>query len=426
MKKEILGKAYEIGSVRQLAQSARKGVRFLSSATDTLRRNLLTKIKESVLDSKQAILQANIEDRDRSQSSGLSESMMARLVLDEAKLEKVCNGISEVADLPDPVGRVEKLSTRPNGLELERMSVPLGLVGMIYESRPEVTLDAAALCLKSGNAVLLRGGSEAYLTNHSLIKPIRAALESLDVPPDAVSMLATTDRAAITEMVGLAGLVDIIVPRGGEALVEFVRDNARVPVIYHAKGVCHIFVDGESDQKMALRIAVNAKCSAPAVCNALETLLVDDAIKENFIPAIGKTFSENQVKIHGCPRTVKILTDAVPVTDKDLDQEYLAKEVSVVVVDGLQGALDHIDRFGSGHTDAIITSNSSHADRFLREVDSSSVMVNTSTRFADGGQYGLGAEIGISTQKLPPRGPVGVEGLTTWKFVLRGTGQVRL
>lgn len=408
-----------------MAQSARKGVRCLSSSSDALRRKILSRIKESVLDSKKAVLQANIEDRDRSKSSGLSEALLARLVLDEAKLEKVCAGISEVADLPDPVGRVEKLSTRPNGLELERMSVPLGLVGMIYESRPEVTLDAAALCLKSGNAVLLRGGSEAYLTNHSLIRPIQAALKSLEVPEEAVSMLSTTDRAAITEMVGLAGLVDIIVPRGGEALVEFVRDNARVPVIYHAKGVCHIYVDGESDQKMAESIAVNAKCSAPAVCNALETLLVDDSIKADFIPAIGKAFADNHVKIHGCPRTVKILPHAVAVTDKDLDQEYLAKEVSVVVVDGLQGALDHIDRFGSGHTDAIITSNSSNAERFLKEVDSSSVMVNTSTRFADGGQYGLGAEIGISTQKLPPRGPVGVEGLTTWKFVLRGTGQVR-
>ena len=419
------GVEYRQGQVRSLAHLGRQAARRLAVSTGATRNTALEALSANLARSRQEILSANSEDTERARADGLSESLLARLLLTPAKLDRIARGVIEIAALPDPVGRIKTLSTRPNGLILQSLSVPLGLVGMVYEARPEVTVDASALCIKSGNAVLLRGGKEAFLTNHAFLKPVREALVTAGLPADAVSMIETTDREAVRELVRLDGLVDVAIPRGGEALIAFVRENATVPCIFHAKGVCHVFVDEGADLDMAVKIALNAKVSSPAVCNAMETLLVHRDVAGEFLPKVAAVFQEQGVQIHGDAAVRTAIPGARAVTDAQLSSEYLRKEVSIVVVDGLQAALDHIARFGSNNTEAIVTGDQAHAERFLREVDSSSVMWNASTRFADGGEYGLGAEIGISTQKLPPRGPVGVEGLTTWKFLVRGSGQVR-
>ncbi|HEB99321.1 MAG TPA: glutamate-5-semialdehyde dehydrogenase, partial [Thiotrichales bacterium] len=330
-----------------------------------------------------------------------------------------------IALLPDPVGEISDMHYRPSGIQVGRMRVPLGVIGIIYESRPNVTADAAGLCLKAGNAAILRGGSEARHSNQAIAACIHRGLEAAGLPADAVQVVETTDRAAVDALVAMPEYVDVIVPRGGKGLIERVTEKARVPVIKHLHGVCHVYIDAAADRDKAIRIAFNAKTQRYGVCNAMETLLVDRAVAAEMLPPLAERYREKGVELRGCPETLKILPDAVPATEEDWDTEYLAPILSIRVVDGLDGAIEHLHAHSSGHTEAIVTEDYSRARRFLAEVDSSSVMVNASTRFADGFEYGLGAEIGISTDKIHARGPVGLEGLTSQKFIVLGDGQIR-
>lgn len=334
-------------------------------------------------------------------------------------------GLHQIAGLPDPVGAITDLNYRPTGIQVGRMRVPLGVVGIIYESRPNVTVDAAALCLKSGNATLLRGGSEAFHSNQALAHSIRHGLEQAGLPADGVQVVATRDRAAVSVLVGMPEFVDVIVPRGGKGLIERIDREARVSVIKHLHGVCHVYIDATADPEKAFDVALNAKTQRYGTCNTMETLLVAEGVAEAILPRLGAAFRDQGVELRGCPRTRELLPYALAATEADWGAEYLAPILSVRLVADLDAAMEHIARYGSQHTDAIITEDYSRARRFLREVDSSSVMVNASTRFADGFEYGLGAEIGISTDKFHARGPVGLEGLTSVKFVVLGNGEIR-
>jgi glutamate-5-semialdehyde dehydrogenase len=337
----------------------------------------------------------------------------------------MAEGLEQIAALPDPVGEVSDMTYRPSGIQLGRMRVPLGVVGIIYESRPNVTADAAALCLKSGNATILRGGSEAIHSNQAIAACIRRGLEQAGLPDTAVQVVQTTDRAAVGQLITMPEYVDVIVPRGGKSLIERISNEARVPVIKHLDGICHVYIDGEADLDMAEEIAFNAKCHRYGVCNAMETLLVDKHVAETILPRLAVRFGDEGVELRGCTRTRAILKDINAATEEDWDTEYLAPILSIKVVDGLDEAMTHIHQHSSGHTESIVTENYQRARRFLAEVDSSSVMVNASTRFADGFEYGLGAEIGISTDKIHARGPVGLEGLTSQKWIVLGSGQIR-
>jgi glutamate-5-semialdehyde dehydrogenase len=369
------------------------------------------------------VLAANGEDVAEAVRDGLSGAMLDRLRLDRARLDGVAAGVEEVAALPDPVGAVVERRRLDNGLEIGRMRVPLGVVAIIYESRPNVTADAAALCIKSGNAVVLRGGSEAFRTNRAIASIFAAALEAEGLPPGAAAFVPTTDRAATLALLGLKDLVDVVIPRGGEALIDFVAEHAKVPVIRHYKGICHVYVDGEADLDMALAIAVNAKTQRPGVCNAMETLLVDRACADAFLPRAAAALQK--VELRGDPDVVARVPRAKPASDADWDTEHLDLILNVRVVDGLDGALAHIARHGSNHTEAIVTERRDRGERFVREVDASLVLVNASTRFNDGNQLGLGAEIGISTTKLHAYGPMGLSELCTLKWIGYGEGQIR-
>jgi glutamate-5-semialdehyde dehydrogenase len=351
--------------------------------------------------------------------------MLDRLELTPARINAMIEGLRQIAALPDPVGAITDLNYRPSGIQVGRMRVPLGVVGIIYESRPNVTADAAGLCLKSGNATVLRGGSEALRSNQAIAGSIRRGLEAAGLPADGVQVVATTDRAAVGAMIAMPEYVDVIIPRGGKGLIERISREARVPVIKHLDGICHVYVDDRADLEKAHKVALNAKTQRYGTCNTMETLLVAEGIAEAVLPGLADAYREKGVELRGCARTREILPDAVPATEADWDAEYLAPILSIRVVEGLDAAIDHIARHGSAHTDAIITEDYTRARRFLREVDSSSVMVNASTRFADGFEYGLGAEIGISTDKLHARGPVGLEGLTSVKFIVLGDGEIR-
>ncbi|MGD8617192.1 MAG: glutamate-5-semialdehyde dehydrogenase, partial [Gammaproteobacteria bacterium] len=348
-----------------------------------------------------------------------------RLALTQARIDAMAEGLRQVAALPDPVGAITGLDYRPSGIQVGRMRVPLGVIGIIYESRPNVTADAAALCLKSGNACILRGGSEAMHSNQAIARCIHYGLEQAGLPATAVQVVATTDRAAVGELLRLEDYVDVIVPRGGKGLIERVSRESRIPVIKHLDGVCHTYVDDHADVDKAVRVAFNAKTQRYGTCNTMETLLVAAGIAERVLPPLAELYQQQGVELRGCERTRKVLPDIVAARESDWDEEYLAPILAVRVVDDLDAAMEHIRAHGSGHTDAIVTESISRARRFLREVDSSSVMVNASTRFADGFEYGLGAEIGISTNKLHARGPVGLEGLTTLKFIVLGDGHIR-
>jgi glutamate-5-semialdehyde dehydrogenase len=356
---------------------------------------------------------------------GLSKAMLDRLQLDRKRLDAVAAGVDQVASLPDPVGTIIEERVLENGLRVAKMRAPLGLIGIIYESRPNVTADAASLCLKSGNAVLLRGGKEAFQSNTAIAEIFTRALEEEGLPPESVTLLPTTDRQATLVMIGLDGIVDMVIPRGGEGLIRFVAEHARVPVIQHYKGVCHVFVDRSADPDMALQIALNAKVQRPGVCNAMETLLVDEAIAPSFLPKLGTAMSAEGVEIRADERAASCLDGVRRATEEDWDTEYLDLILNVGVVDGIDGALDHVAKHGSNHTEAIVTQDEAHADRWLREVDASLVLVNASTRFNDGFALGLGAEIGISTTKLHAYGPMGLAELCTLKWVGQGEGQVR-
>ena len=385
----------------------------------------LEAIADALIAHTQEILAANGEDLDAARANGMSQSLLDRLALNEKRIQGMAQGVRQVAAQPDPVGQVLEGSLRPNGLRIEKVSVPLGVVGMIYEARPNVTADAAALCLKAGNAVILRGGKEAFRSNRAIAQVMRQAVESAGLPADSIQLVEDTSRASSVEMMGLTGYLDVLIPRGGAGLIRTVVENSRVPVIETGVGNCHVYVDDAADTDMAVNIIFNAKTSRPSVCNAIETVLVHKDAAQRVLPAVKAKLDEKQVEILGCERTCQILSGCTPATEEDWSTEYLDYILAVKVVDSLDEAMDHIARYSSGHSECIVTENYAHAERFLNEVDSAAVYVNASTRFTDGGEFGLGAEVGISTQKLHARGPMGVRQLTSQKFIIRGSGQIR-
>ncbi|PPE75962.1 glutamate-5-semialdehyde dehydrogenase [Solimonas fluminis] len=411
--------------MREKGVKARAASRALARADTGAKNACLFALAEILLAESKSILEANAADMREGRARKLDDALLDRLELNPDRIAAMADGVRQVANLPDPVGELSDLKLRPSGIQVGRMRAPLGVVGIIYESRPNVTADAAALCLKSGNAAILRGGSEALQSNLAIARCIERALTDTGLPRDAVQILDITDRRTVTEMVAMPEFIDVIIPRGGKGLVAAVAEAARVPVIKHLDGICHVYIDADADLEKAVAVSVNAKTQRYGTCNTMETLLVDVAVAESVLPILGEIYAEAGVEIRGCERTRRILTDARPATEEDWRTEYLAPILAVRVVDDIDQAIDHIETYGSHHTDAIVTENYSKVRRFLREVDSSSVMVNASTRFADGYEYGLGAEIGISTDKFHARGPVGLEGLTSLKWVVLGDGSVR-
>lgn len=411
--------------MQTIGQQARAAARQISRAETAKKNEALLAIADALESGMNELIQENLKDLEAGKARGLDQAMLERLELNPQRIRHMAEGVREVAALKDPVGEISDLNYRPSGIQVGRMRVPLGVIGIIYESRPNVTADAAALCLKSGNACILRGGSESIHSNRAIAKAIRQGLEKGGLSPNIVQIIDTTDRAAVGEMLKLDGFIDVIIPRGGKGLIQRIMAESSIPVIKHLDGICHVYVDDHCDLEKAKRISLNAKTHRYGVCNAMETLLVARRIAPIFLPDLASALREKGVELRGCERTIEILDDAIPATEEDWDTEYLAPILAIRVVDDLDGAMDHIAQHGSSHTDAIVTEDYGRARRFLREVDSSSVMVNASTRFADGFEYGLGAEIGISTDKLHARGPVGLEGLTTLKFVVLGDGQIR-
>lgn len=411
--------------MQEVGRNARLAGREVASAATAVKNAALHALANRIEQDGERLMIANRQDLEQARASGLDDALLDRLTLTEKGVAAMADGVRQVAALPDPVGEITDLKMRPSGIQVGRMRVPLGVVGIIYESRPNVTADAAALCLKSGNAVILRGGSEAWRSNQAIAVCLRAALAEAGLPETAAQVLDTTDRDAVGHLVAMPEWVDVIVPRGGRGLIERVAREARVPVIKHLDGVCHVYIDAAADRDKALRIALNAKTQRYGTCNTMETLLVDAAVAADLLPELGMRFAKAGVSLRGCSQTCALLPGTQPATETDWRTEYLAPILAIRVVDGLNAAIDHINTHGSGHTDAIVTQDYSRAQRFLREVDASSVMVNASTRFADGYEYGLGAEIGISTDKFHARGPVGLEGLTSLKWVVLGDGHIR-
>jgi len=408
-----------------LGRRAREAARVLA-ASDTGTRNRALEAMAAAIEAEADALRAeNALDMQAGREGGLDAALLDRLELTPERIAGMAEGLRQIAALPDPVGQVSELAYRPSGIQVGRMRVPLGVIGIIYESRPNVTADAAGLCLKSGNAAILRGGSEALRSNRAIARCIVTGLETAGLPAGAVQVVETADREAVGHLITMPEYVDVLVPRGGRGLIERISNEARVPVIKHLDGVCHVYIDADADEDMAVAVAFNAKTQRYGTCNTTETLLVAEAIAGRVLPRLGECYGEAGVELRGCERTRELLPQAGVATDADWDAEYLAPILAIRVVAGIDEAMAHIDRHGSGHTDAIITRDYGRARRFVREVDSSSVMVNASTRFADGFEYGLGAEIGISTDKLHARGPVGLEGLTTCKWVVYGEGHVR-
>ena len=412
-------------TVESLAVAAKKAARKLASLSTTSKNNVLLRMADALREQKEYIQSENDKDLQAGREKGLSAAMLDRLALSDKVIESMIVGLQEVVALPDPVGEVDEMIKRPNGLMVGRMRIPLGVIGMIYESRPNVTVDAAALCLKAGNAILLRGGSEAIHSNLALAKVLQDALASEKINPAAVQVVPTTDREAVNVLLSLEEYIDLIIPRGGEGLIRFVAENSRIPVLKHYKGVCHVFVDADADLDMAVDIVMNGKCQRPGVCNALETLLVHKDIAPVFLPLVASSLIKAGVEIRGCPRTKEILPDVKDAVEEDWPAEFLDLILAVKVVDDLDDAMDHIDMYGSQHTEVIVTKSYANGQRFIKEVDASAVMINASTRFSDGGQFGLGAEIGISTTKLHAYGPMGLKELTARKFIVYGDGQIR-
>ena len=410
--------------MQNLGRSLPDASRVIATATTKQKNQALLNIAELIENNRDAIKQANAIDMARGAETGLDAALLDRLELNDARIHGMIEGIQQVVSLPDPVGEMTHIRSRPSGIRVGRMRVPLGVVGIIYESRPNVTIDAASLCLKSGNAAILRGGSEAINSNTAIAACIKQGLETAGLPGSVVSVIETTDREAVRHLLSMKDCVDVIVPRGGRGLIERVSREACVPVIKHLDGVCHVYVDDCADMQKAIAVAHNAKCRRYGVCGAMETLLVAAGIAEDFLPRVAEKYAEEAVELRGCERTCAMI-EAVAATEQDWPAEYLGAVLAVRVVDGMDEAIEHIARYGSGHTDAIVTENHSRAMQFLRAVDSSSVMINASTQFADGFEYGLGAEIGISTDKIHVRGPVGLEGLTSQKWVVFGEGTVR-
>jgi glutamate-5-semialdehyde dehydrogenase len=426
-----LNSANDVASlIAALGQSAREASRVLARAGTAAKNRALEAAAAALVDREKTILAANAKDVKGARAEGGDDAFIDRLKLTAKGIEEMAEGLRQIARLPDPVGEITDLRYRPSGIQVGRMRVPLGVVGIIYESRPDVTADAGGLCLKSGNAAILRGGSESLHSNQAIAACLHAGLKAAGLPEAAVQLVGTTDRAAVGELLAAEKYVDVIVPRGGKGLVERVSREARVPVIKHLDGVCHVYVDEGADPAMALAIVENAKTQRYGTCNTMETLLVAKAAAASVLPAIGRMFAAKRVEMRACPESKAVLAAAgvkgvKDATEDDWYAEYLAPIVAIAVVPGLDEAIAHIARYGSQHTDAIVTGDWGRAQRFLREVDSASVMVNASTRFADGFEYGLGAEIGISTNKLHARGPVGLEGLTSQKWIVLGDGHVR-
>ncbi len=414
-------KAYMQG----LGLQARKAAREISRADSGKKNQALLKIAE-VLEINQALLiSENQKDLEAGQQNGLDAASLDRLAITPKGVQAMIEGLKQVAALPDPVGEISDLNYRPSGIQVGQMRVPLGVIGIIYESRPNVTVDAAALCLKSGNACILRGGSEAIHSNQAIAACITQGLEAADLPVEAVQIVATPDRDAVGELITMKKYVDVIVPRGGKSLIARISKDATIPVIKHLDGICHVYIDDKADIAKAIKIAINAKTHRYGVCNAMETLLVADGIAAKVLPLLADIYLEKGVELRGCLKTCSLIPHCSRATEEDWHTEYLAPILSIKVVHGIDEALAHIDNYSSRHTEAIVTEDYTRARRFLREVDSSSVMVNASTRFADGFEYGLGAEIGISTDKLHARGPVGLKGLTSLKFIVLGDGHIR-
>lgn len=411
--------------VKELAVATKEASRVLAKMSSDRKDGVLRAMAQRLEEEAPRLLAENSRDVEEARERGLSKPMIDRLTLTPKTISEMAQGMREVAALPDPVGQIVRMWRRPNGLLVGRMRIPLGVVGIIYEARPNVTADAAALCLKSGNGVILRGGSEAFRSNRAIVEILQKVLKSEGFPEACVSMIPTTSREAVAEMLELEGIIDVIIPRGGEDLIRAVVAQSKIPVIKHYKGVCHVFVDASADLDMAERICINAKVQRPAVCNAMETLLVHKAVAERFLPRIAKALEECKVELRGCETTRSILPHIKEAQEEDWYAEYNDLILAVKVVEDLEEAVSHITKYGSEHTDSIVTRDYSNAQRFLNEVNSSVVLVNASTRFSDGFQLGLGAEIGISTTKLHAFGPMGVEELTTTKFIVYGEGQIR-
>ena len=412
-------------ALQLMGKQAREAARRLCRASTAAKNTALLKSAELIRASTAELQLANAKDMQAGENKGLDDALLDRLLLTPERIEQMAEGLEQIATLPDPVGAISDLSYRPSGIQLGKMRMPLGVIGIIYESRPNVTADAAALCLKSGNAAILRGGSEAIHSNQAIAMCIQGGLQAANLPAATVQLIENTDRAVVGALVALQGLVDVIIPRGGKGLIERINRDARVPVIKHLHGVCHVYIDRKANVEKAIAVAFNAKTQRYGTCNTMETLLVDEDIASEVLPPLAQKYVQEGVELRGCEKSCALIAQAIPATESDWDSEYLAPILSIRVVGGLDDALDHIHRHGSGHTESILTEDYSRSRRFLAEVDSSSVMVNVSTRFADGFEYGLGAEIGISTDKFHVRGPVGLEGLTSQKFVVLGDGQIR-
>ncbi|AMK77914.1 gamma-glutamyl-phosphate reductase [Methylomonas methanica] len=411
--------------MQQLGQQARAAGREISKAESGRKNNALLKIAEAIAAGSAEIASENRKDLEAGKQNGMDPASLDRLELTPARIQAMIEGLKQVAALPDPVGEITNLNYQPSGIQVGQMRVPLGVIGIIYESRPNVTVDAAALCLKSGNACILRGGSESIYSNRAIAAAIASGLAEAGLPQQAVQVVETTDRAAVGELITMKDYVDVIVPRGGKSLIERISAEATIPVIKHLDGICHVYIDGKADIDKAVAIAMNAKTHRYGVCNAMETLLVAESIAATVLPILAEQYTAKNVELRGCLKTCSLIKNAVRATEEDWHTEYLAPILAIKIVADIDEAIAHINHYSSAHTEAIVTEDYTLARRFLREVDSSSVMVNASTRFADGFEYGLGAEIGISTDKLHARGPVGLHGLTSLKFIVLGDGHIR-
>ncbi len=412
-----------------VGQAAREASRAIGRASTAQKNQALIAIADRISEQADVLKEANALDLAAGKEKGLDAALLDRLELTDDRIQSMAEGLRQIASLPDPVGVISNMAYRPSGIQVGQMRVPLGVIGIIYESRPNVTADAAGLCLKSGNAVILRGGSEAIHSNQAIAECIKHGLEVAGLPADVVQVIETTDRAAVGELLRLKESVDVIIPRGGKSLIERISNESEVPVIKHLDGICHVYIDDEADKKKALDVAFNSKTQRYGTCNTMETLLVADSVASDILPELAKMYVEAGVELRGCDKTQSLLKDkkidVISAVDDDWSTEYLAPILSIKVVDNIDAAISHINQYSSQHTESIITENYTRSRQFLREVDSSSVMVNASTRFADGFEYGLGAEIGISTDKLHARGPVGLEGLTSQKYIVLGDGHIR-
>ena len=409
-----------------MGKNARKASQILTLANSDLKNSALEAMAVDIEENKENILEANIKDVEKAKANNISKSFLDRLILNDERIKSISDGLREIIKIEDPIGQTMSKWDRPNGLNIERVRTPLGVIGVIYESRPNVTADAGALCLKAGNAVILRGGSESYFSSNAIYNSLKNGLIKTGLPEHSIQIIPTTDRSAVGYLLsGLNDSIDVVVPRGGKSLVERVQNEAKVPVFGHLEGICHVYIDKDADVKKAIEITVNAKMRRTGICGAAETLLIDKENADIFLPKLAEALEDLDCELRGCNNSLKIIDDMIPAEENDWSTEYLDAIISIKIVDGIRGAIDHINSFSTSHTDSIITENIKTADIFLKEIDSAIVMHNASTQFADGGEFGMGAEIGIATGRFHARGPVGVEQLTSFKYVVRGSGQIR-